>query len=180
MRPTTRATATTLEKCRIAVIHLGIIAENGWISDFFSDTDMISISRVLAHVTLSVSQTDCPIQVPGENVLLESLFNQRVREISAPNLPLKFQRYLELFGTGCHTLVPHDVVVACRHASTSPGTVTSVLEFAIRLGNWVVYSDDRTEDVLVMGPDRVVINPDGTVTRHEVVIPMEVGSGVAP
>jgi hypothetical protein len=74
MRPTTRATATTLEKCRIAVIHLGIIAENGWISDFFSDDNVWYISRVLSHVTLTVSQADCPIQVPGENELLLSDF----------------------------------------------------------------------------------------------------------
>ena len=112
--------------------------------------------------------------------MLESLFDQRFREISGPNLPPQFRRYLELFGTGCHTLVPNDVVLACKNACASPGTVTSVLGFAIRLGNWVVYSDDRTEDVLVTGPDTVVINPDGTVTRHEVVLPMEVRSGVDP
>jgi hypothetical protein len=177
MRPTTRATATTLEKCRIAVIHLGIIAENGWISDFFSDDNVWYISRVLAHVTLTVSQADCPIQVPGENELLLSLFNDRFREISAPSLPLKFQRYLEYFGTGVHTLVPRDVVVACRHACTCPATVISVLDFPFRLGNWVVNPDEST--VLVMRPDTVVINPDGTVTREDVV-PMQVGSGVDP
>ena len=179
MRPTTRATARTLEKCRIAVIHLGIIAENGWISDFFSDADMGYIACVLAHVTLTVSQADCPIQVPGKNELLLSLFNDRFREISAPSLPLKFQRYLEYFGTGVHTLVPRDVVVACRHACTCPATVISVLDFPFRLGNWVLFPDER--NVLVMGPDRVVlINPDGTVTRNNEVLPVEVCSGVDP
>jgi hypothetical protein len=29
-----------------------------------------------------------------------------------------------------------------------------------------------------MVPDRVVINPDGTVTRNNEVLPVEVGSGV--
>jgi hypothetical protein len=174
MSPTTRSMALAiLEKCRKAVVHLGIIAENGWISDFFSDDDMWAITRVLAHVTLTVSGRARPPAVPGEHELLVTLFDETFMEVSAPRLPSIFQRYLELFGTGCHTLVSRDTLITCLQIGQHPGCLTVELRFPIRLGDWVIYPDDT--EVYQAHPDIIVINDDGSTTRLALV-PMEVGS----